>query len=77
MQGLNSSLAQSAADLWLDKLCPTREIYVFSEKFWIRPKTGFLTHNFGHKCASESIKDSTDGDFDLVFNKTLNQKNGQ
>jgi len=76
LQGLNSSLAQPAADLWLAKRCPERAIYVFTEKFWIRPKTRFLTHNFGYRCASKSIKGSIDTDFDLVFNKTLSQKNG-
>jgi len=44
--------------------------------FWIRPKTGFLTHNFGYRYASKSIKGSIEADFDLVFNKTLSQKNG-
>ena len=62
--------------IWLAKRCPERAIYVFLEKFWIRPKTGFLTHNFGYRCANKSIKDSIDADFDLVFNKTLSQKNG-
>ena len=42
-------------------------------KFSIRPKTGFLTHNFGYRYASKSIKGSIDADFDLVFNKTLSQ----
>jgi len=36
----------------------------------------FLTHNFGYRCASKSIKGSIDADFDQVFNKTLSQKNG-
>jgi len=30
-----------------------------------------LTHNFGYRYASKSIKGSIDADFDLVFNKTL------
>jgi len=30
---LNSSLAQSAAELWLAKVCPERANYAFSEKF--------------------------------------------
>jgi len=30
---LNSSLAQSAAELWLAKVCPERVNYAFSEKF--------------------------------------------
>jgi len=73
---LNSSLARSAAELWLAKVCPKRTNYAFSEKFGIRPKTGFLAHNFGYRYASKSIKGSIDTDFDLVFNKTLSQKNG-
>ena len=73
---LNSSLAQSAAELWLAKVCPERVNYAFSEKFWIRPKTGFLTHNFGYRYAGMSIQSSIDADFHLVFNKTLSQKNG-
>ena len=55
---LNSSLAQSAAELWPAKVCP-----------------GFLAHNFGYRYASKSIKGSIDADFDLVFKKTLSQKN--
>jgi len=74
--GLNRSLAQSAAELWLAKVCPERANYAFSEKFWIRPKTGFLTYNFGYRYASKSIQSSIDADFDLVFNTTLSQKSG-
>jgi len=36
----------------------------------------FLTHNFGYRYASKLIKGSIDADVDLVFNKTLSQKNG-
>jgi len=64
---LNSSLAQSAAELWLARVCPKRANYAFSEKFGIRTKTGFLAHNFGYRYASKSIKGSIDADFDLVF----------
>jgi len=35
-----------------------------------------LTHNFGYRYASKSIKGSIDADVDLVFNKTLSLKNG-
>jgi len=35
-----------------------------------------LAHNFGYRYASKSIHGSVDADFDLVFNKTLSQKNG-
>ena len=73
---MNSSLAQSAAELWLAKVCPERANFAFSEKFRIRPTTGFLTHNFGYRYASKSIKGSTDADVDLVFKNTLSQKNG-
>jgi len=69
---LNSSLALSAAELWPAKVWPERGNYAFFEKLEIRPKTG----NFGHRCASKSIKGSIDTDFHLVFNKTLSQKNG-
>jgi len=41
------------------------------------PKTGFLTHNFGYRYASKSIKGSIDGDFDLVFNKLWVNRMGQ
>jgi len=76
LQGLNSSLALSAAELWPDKVWPERANYAFSEKLGIRQKTVFLAHYFGHRCASKSIKGSKDGDFHLVFNKTFSQKNG-
>ena len=55
------------------QIFPERENYAFSEKLWITPKTEFLTHNFGYRYASKSIKGSIDADFDLVFNKTLSQ----
>jgi len=76
LQGLNNSLAQSAAELWLAKVCPGRANHAFTEKFWIRPNAGFLTHNFGHRYASKSIKGPIDTDFDLVYKKTLSQKSG-
>jgi len=58
------------------QIWPERENYAFSEKLGIRPKTGFLAHNVGHRCASKSIKGFIDVDCHLVFNKTLSQKNG-
>jgi len=45
------------------KVWPERANYAFAENLEIRPKTGFLAHNFGHRCASRSIKDSIDVDF--------------
>jgi len=41
--------------LWLAKVCPERENCAFSETFWIRPKTGFLTHNFGYRYANKQV----------------------
>jgi len=38
LQGLNSSLALSAAELWPAKVWPERAKYAFSEKLGIRPK---------------------------------------
>ena len=43
---------------------PWNANYAFSEKFWNRPKTGSLTHNFGYRYVSKSIKGSIDADFD-------------
>jgi len=48
----------------------------FLKSFWIRSKTGFLTHDCSYRYASKSIKGFIDAYFDLVFNKTLSQKNG-
>jgi len=74
---LNSSLALSAAELWLAKVWHERANYAFSEKLGIRLKTRYLAHNFSHRCGSKSIKGSIDADCHLVFNKPLSQKNGQ
>ena len=76
LQGLNSSLAQSAAELYLAKVFPEREKHAFFETFWYLPKTVFLTHNFGYRYARRSIQGSLDADFGLVYKKTLIQKNG-
>jgi len=40
-EGLNSSLAQSAAQLWLAEFCPERANYTFFETFSVLSKTGF------------------------------------
>ena len=65
------ALAQSAAELWLAKVCPKRANYAFSEKCGIRPgqKLGFWPI-----ILAKSIKGSIDTDFDLVFNKTFESK---
>jgi len=74
--GFEQLSSQICSELWLGKVCPESANYAFSEKFWIRPKTEFLTHNFGYRNASKSIQGSIDAGFDLVFNKTLSQKSG-
>jgi len=38
----------------------------FSEKFWNRQKSGFLTHNVGYRYASKSIQSSVEADFCLL-----------
>ena len=74
---MNSCLALASAEVWLAKVWPEMANYAFSEKLGIRPKTGFLAHNFGHRCASKAIKGSIDADCLLVCNKTLSQKMDQ
>ena len=71
---LSSSICCRGSYGW-PKFALKRQIMPFL-KFWIRPKTVFLTHNFGYRYASKSIQGSINADFDLVFNKTLSQKNG-
>jgi len=58
------------------QIWPERANYAFTQKLGIRPKTGFLAHYFGHRCASKSIKGSIDANCLLVFNKTLSKNNG-
>jgi len=60
-----------AGQIW-----PERGNYAFSEKLGIRPKTGFLAPNFGHRHTSKSIKGSIDADLALGFNKNLSERNG-
>ena len=58
LQGLNSSLAQSAAKLWLAKIGPEMANSTFCETFQFLSKTGFLTHNSASRYARMSIKSS-------------------
>jgi len=74
VEGLNSSLAQSAAKQWLAKVCPERTNYTFHETFSFLSKAEFLNHNFGSRYATKSIKSSEDSDDSLVSNKSLIQK---
>jgi len=63
---LNSSLAQSAAELWLAK---------FDLKWRFLSKGGFLSYKFGPRYASKSIKGSKDADHSLA-SKKRKPKNG-
>jgi len=76
LQGLNSSLAQSAAKLQLAKVGPEVANYTFCETFRFLSKTGFLSHNSASRYARKSIKGSKDADFGLVQKKNLSQKYG-
>jgi len=69
-EGLNSSLAQSAAELWLTRAWPEIANVTFCETFLCLSKTGFLSHNFGSRYASKSIKGSKHADQSLVSKKT-------
>jgi len=69
LQGLNSSLAQSDGKLLPAGKCPP-EWLLREQNF-----DEFLVCEFRSRYARKSVKDSIDADFDLVFNKTLSQKN--
>jgi len=71
---LNSSIAQSAAELWLDKMWPEVGNDTFCVTFLFLSKIGFLSHNFGFRYARKPIKGSKDADFSLVSKKTLAKK---
>jgi len=71
---LNSSLARSAAELWLAKVCPEMANVTFCETL-IFVKNCFLSHKFGSRYASRSIKGSKDAD-QSQFQKNLERKNG-
>jgi len=60
LEGLKSSLAQSAAQLW-PKLALRGHIIPFFNFV----KTGFLSHNFGSRYARKSTKGSKNADFSL------------
>ena len=49
LKGFNRSLAQSAADLCLTKICPERANHTFRATFWFMSKTGFSSHYFGSR----------------------------
>ena len=74
LQGLNSSLAQSAAELWLTKVWPEMANVTFCETFWFLSKARFLRHNFSSRYANKLMKSSKDTDHSLVSKKNLSQK---
>jgi len=74
-EGVNSSLAQSAAELWLTKTCSERANYTFRETFLFLSKFGSLSHNFGSRYARKPFKGSKNSDHSLVSNKN-SAKNG-
>jgi len=49
----------------------------FGETFRVLSKTGFLSHNFGSRYASKSIKGSKDADHSVVSKKRWSQKMAQ
>jgi len=73
-EGLNNSLAQSAAELWLTKTSPTWANHTFGVilkfvlKFWL------LSHNFPNTNAGKAINSSKDSCYCLNSNKNLSQK---
>jgi len=71
---LNSSLAQSAAKLWLAKVWSEMVIVTLCVFFKFLSEIRFLTHNFGYRHARKPIKGSNGADFSLVFKNVLSQK---
>jgi len=66
---LNSSLAQSAAELWLTKVWPEIANAIFCVTYLFLSKIGFLSHNFSSRYARKSNKGSKDTDFGIVSKK--------
>jgi len=58
LKGLNSSLVLPAAELWLTKNCLDKANHTFLVTFVFLPKFGFLSHHFGTRNATKSIKKS-------------------
>ena len=73
LEGLNSSLAQFAAELWRTKICPERANHIFLGSFLFFSKIGFLSHNFGSRYATKPIKPSKEYP---SFQINFKQKNG-
>jgi len=71
---LNSSLAQSAAKLWLVKFCPERANHTFFVTFSVLTKIRFLSHDFGSRYARKLLKGSNNVDLGLVSKKTGDKK---
>ena len=67
LEGLNSSLPQTADELWP---------WLPSVGFEFLPTSCFLSHNFGSWYSGKPIKPSKDSDDNLVSKKNLEPKNG-
>jgi len=75
LQGLNRSLAKSAAEFGWTEFGLKWLILLFVKLFDFCQKQ-FLAHNFGCTYSSKSIKGSKDADHSLVSKTFLSQKNG-
>jgi len=69
LEGLNSSLTQSAAKIWLAKVGLSGQIVPFLKLFDLLSRTRFSSHKFGSRYASKLIKGSKDVDHSPVSNK--------
>jgi len=69
---LSSSLAQSVAKLWLNKITLRGQIIPFVKLLF--SKIGFFSHNFGFKYARKPIKRFKDSDHSVVSKKKLEPK---
>jgi len=56
LKSLNTSLAQSAAELWLTQIYPDRAYHAFRGTSLYLSNIGFLNHNFGSRNAGMPIK---------------------
>ena len=74
LEGLNSSLSQSALRVMAAKIFPDRANYTFCETFLFLSKAGFSSHNFGSRYASKSIKGSQNAHYRLVSKKNWAKK---
>jgi len=67
---LNRSLGQSAAKIWLAKICPERVNHTFFVTSSFLLKIWFLSHHFSSRYARKPFKGSNNADFGFVSRKT-------